>query len=408
MNKKIISNLFLIVIPILIFIACKETAEPNPLPAPKADFSWTISNDGNVQFENKSVGASSYVWTFDGNTATSKESNPKYRFSKNGTFEVTLTASNASGSDKKATTILINNIIPIASSKISLDKFVVPCNLTVNGSNATETTKIRVLNENKTEIASSTSQDFSYKLSNSGLYVIEYSVSNVAGSATKIDSIIIFENSTTTDFYEVKLKELPVKIRKSNADKIANQPTFLYLFGKIDRMKSQVPNWAYDAFKKITLWVDDGSMPNYTAVYHPAKAWLIQNGYMEAKALGVELSNLTNFVNWSKSLQVDILLHEYSHAYHHQVMVNGYNNNMILDTYNASMASKKYESVDYLGGGKQKHYGTSNQQEYFAEMTEAYFGKNDFYPFIRSELKSFDVGSFNLMEKVWVNGMKNN
>jgi len=133
MKKKIISNLFLIVVPILIFVSCKETTEPKPLPAPKADFLWTMADNGNVQFENKSVGASSYVWTFEDNTAISKELNPKYRFSKNGTFEVTLTASNASGSDKKTTTILINSIAPIASSKISLDKFVVPCNLTVKG-----------------------------------------------------------------------------------------------------------------------------------------------------------------------------------------------------------------------------------------------------------------------------------
>ena len=34
-----------------------------------------------------------------------------------------------------------------------------------------------------------------------------------------------------------------------------------------------------------------------------------------------------------------------------------------------------------------EHYAATNHKEYFAEATEAYFYKNDFYPFVRGELK---------------------
>ena len=42
-----------------------------------------------------------------------------------------------------------------------------------------------------------------------------------------------------------------------------------------------------------------------------------------------------------------------------------------------------------------------NSKEYFAESTEAYFGVNDFYPFVRAELKEHDPTMFSLMETLW-------
>jgi hypothetical protein len=39
--------------------------------------------------------------------------------------------------------------------------------------------------------------------------------------------------------------------------------------------------------------------------------------------------------------------------------------------------------------------------EYFAEATEAYFGTNDFYPYVRSELAAHDPAMFALLGKLW-------
>ena len=39
--------------------------------------------------------------------------------------------------------------------------------------------------------------------------------------------------------------------------------------------------------------------------------------------------------------------------------------------------------------------------EYFAEATEAYFGTNDYYPFIRPELELFDAGGARAVEAAW-------
>ena len=39
--------------------------------------------------------------------------------------------------------------------------------------------------------------------------------------------------------------------------------------------------------------------------------------------------------------------------------------------------------------------------EYFAEGTEAYFDRNDFYPFVRAELKEHDPVLHDLLEEIW-------
>ena len=52
-------------------------------------------------------------------------------------------------------------------------------------------------------------------------------------------------------------------------------------------------------------------------------------------------------------------------------------------------------------GRKVRAYAAENEKEYFAESTEAYFGSNDFFPFVRAELKEHDPKMYDLLEKVW-------
>ena len=94
-----------------------------------------------------------------------------------------------------------------------------------------------------------------------------------------------------------------------------------------------------------------------------------------------------------------MVLHELAHAYHHLVL--GDDCKSIEAAYKHAVDKKLYESVAYCGGGKQRAYALTNAKEYFAELSEAYFGKNDFYPFVRSELEQYDPVGFQLMEQIW-------
>ena len=69
--------------------------------------------------------------------------------------------------------------------------------------------------------------------------------------------------------------------------------------------------------------------------------------------------------------------------------------------YDSAVASKSYASVLHWDGRKVRAYALTNDREYFAEATEAFFGTNDFYPFVRPELKAHDPKMYDLLEKVW-------
>jgi hypothetical protein len=48
-----------------------------------------------------------------------------------------------------------------------------------------------------------------------------------------------------------------------------------------------------------------------------------------------------------------------------------------------------------------EHYGITDEKEFFAEMTETYFGSNDFYPLVAGELKKDEPAIFALMAEIW-------
>jgi dipeptidyl-peptidase-4 len=52
-------------------------------------------------------------------------------------------------------------------------------------------------------------------------------------------------------------------------------------------------------------------------------------------------------------------------------------------------------------GGKQKAYALTNRFEFFAESTEAFFGKNDFFPYDKEDLKKYDPQTYLLMREKW-------
>ena len=48
-----------------------------------------------------------------------------------------------------------------------------------------------------------------------------------------------------------------------------------------------------------------------------------------------------------------------------------------------------------------RHYGLTDPMEYFAEGTEAFLYRNDFYPFVRAELKEHDPALHDLLVGIW-------
>lgn len=162
---------------------------------------------------------------------------------------------------------------------------------------------------------------------------------------------------------------------------------------------SQVmPDKPLTILRTVWIWVEWDNKAG-AAEFHPSAQWLQQNGYNPDKAGCVEIANTRNFIQWSRSEQPWLILHELAHAYHHRAL--GEFNGDIQKAYRQAQAQGLYQSVPYIKGTVQKAYALTNDKEYFAELSESYFGKNDFYPFTRSQLQTYDPLGYQLMEKSW-------
>lgn len=158
-----------------------------------------------------------------------------------------------------------------------------------------------------------------------------------------------------------------------------------------------------DSLKAVPIFMDWNTTTG-AAQYHPSQAWLIANGYIPEKAKCVEISNITNFFNWTNQNQPYMVMHELSHAYHHRVL--NFNSSIITNAFNHAVATNLYTNVSYHAGGgnyttQALAYALNNDKEYFAEISEAYFGLNDYFPFDYNDLSSYDPVGFDAAVAVW-------
>lgn len=165
-----------------------------------------------------------------------------------------------------------------------------------------------------------------------------------------------------------------------------------------------VPAAAVARLREVTLWFS----PEYDGVpgraeYHPDAGWLRANGRPPVMARGVEFTDTRNF-EAETSRMPNFVLHELAHAYHDQVL--GFDHPEIDDAFAKAQAAGSYEDVPRrLGRGRpetrDRAYALTDAKEYFAELTEALFSTNDFFPFTRAELEAHDPEGAAVVRRVW-------
>jgi hypothetical protein len=155
-----------------------------------------------------------------------------------------------------------------------------------------------------------------------------------------------------------------------------------------------------ERLRKVPIWLDRTCGTLTPAQYHPSEDWVIENGYDRAITKCVHIPDAAYYAT-PRHLREQpwALMHELAHAYHDQVL--GFDEPEVKAAWKAFVASRKYKSVPHMNGNDRPHYGLTNQKEFFAEMTEAYVGRNDFYPFNGVELKRAEPEISALMAKIW-------
>lgn len=94
-----------------------------------------------------------------------------------------------------------------------------------------------------------------------------------------------------------------------------------------------------------------------------------------------------------------MVLNQLARAYHDKVL--GYDSAEIKAAHQQAVRSEKYDLVLRFDGRYVRHPALTDEKEYFAEMTEAYYGVNDHYPFLQFELKQYDPNACELLTKLW-------
>lgn len=177
------------------------------------------------------------------------------------------------------------------------------------------------------------------------------------------------------------------------------------LTAQLQEIVRVVPAKAVAELQKVTLWIN----PEYPKVhpraeFHPDADWLRDNGRDPVMAKGVEFTNVRIFEAETRRMP-NFVLHELAHAYHNRTVRMSFGNLEIKAAYQKAKASGKYDRVerkDSEGRSRMdRAYAMTNPQEYFAECSEAYFSRNDFFPFTRDELKQHDPEMFELLERLW-------
>lgn len=134
--------------------------------------------------------------------------------------------------------------------------------------------------------------------------------------------------------------------------------------------------------------------------FHESAGWLTASGFDAAREGAVEICNIDDFLLW-RAEQPMMTLHEFAHAYHWRI---GFGRADVAAAYRAARNAGRYDAVAYAlapDGQTRPAYALVNEKEYFAELTEACFGRNDYFPFTRDELRSHDPEGFDVINRLW-------
>ena len=187
--------------------------------------------------------------------------------------------------------------------------------------------------------------------------------------------------------------------KESEENKELADEAFKALANHLQRIKWIIPKEKHEALQNLRIWIEL-SHELKSMQYHPGAGWLKSHGYDPRLVNHVHIPQARDLIKrstWAKHPYV--ILHELAHSYHDQVL--SFDHPQIKAAWDNAKETGILKDVLLYTGRTVDHYGLTNHKEYFAESTEAYFGVNDFYPFVRAELKEHDPRMFETLKEIW-------
>ncbi len=174
--------------------------------APNADFvadKVEICLGDTVQFNNLSTGAQSYTWEFPGaNPSISMANNPMVVYTAAGVYPVTLTASNAFGTDIQTKAALIT-VIGFPTADFTIDSMGLSITLTNNSQNANSF--MWNFGDGNTSLLTAPTHTYSMP----GHYVIQLTAQNQCGASILEHSVSVGTSATNNPNWLTDLRLFP-------------------------------------------------------------------------------------------------------------------------------------------------------------------------------------------------------
>jgi choice-of-anchor B domain-containing protein len=206
---------------------------------PTADFNFTPT--GNViDFTNTSIGGTTYAWDF-GDNGTSTLENPTYTYNETGTYNVTLTTTNACGSSTVSFDVEIMSVPPIANFEISALTGCVPFEVSFSDqSTGTPTAWEWAIPGSDDE--TSTEQNPTVTYNTPGTYSVSLTVTNASGTSNVIESQVIVVGALPTINFEATIGG-DGQVVFTNLSQDATQ--YLWNFGDDNESNEENPTHTY-------------------------------------------------------------------------------------------------------------------------------------------------------------------
>ncbi len=180
----------------------------------------------------------------------------------------------------------------------------------------------------------------------------------------------------------------------------AGERSLSMLANHLERISLLVVGPQLEDMRKLEIWIERHHPTLGNMQYHPSVDWLRRHGHDVRLAKKVHIARAGNLLSREQLVKHPaVVLHELAHAYHDQIL--GFGDERIIRAFGKAKGAGVYEKVLSHGGRQVRHYALNNHKEYFAEATEAYFYRNDFFPFVRAELEQFDAGLHELLVQIW-------
>ena len=178
------------------------------------------------------------------------------------------------------------------------------------------------------------------------------------------------------------------------------QKTLRLLETRLYEVKLLVPADKVQRLQKVTFWLDLTCGSLKSPQYHPDVEWLKKHEFDPQLAKCVHIPSADYFcaLRFQREQPLGVL-HELAHAYHDQVL--SFDHAEIKAAWQRIAGGERYANVLHASGKRRPHYAATDRMEFFAEMTESYFGANDFFPFNTAELQAEEPAIYELMEKIW-------